>query len=156
MRFNRLSLIIIFLVLFVGWSYLLYLNPGKVETSIPVLGTFSVPIIVYITVPIILFCMLVAFFFMGLKDHIINFLESRKIKQKDRIEKMFAEGVRLMNSDKPTEAIPIFKKVVATGKEFGEVKLQLGRAYRKMGNFEEALKWDILARQSEGNKINVL
>jgi len=156
MQFNRLSLIIIFLILFFGWSYILYLNPGKVETTLPVIGSFTVPVIVYITIPIILLGMLLAFFFMGLKDYIKDFIESRKFKQKERIENLFTEGVRQMNSDKPLNAIPIFRKIVASGKDIGEVKLQLGRAYRKMGDFEEALKWDILARQSEGNKINVL
>jgi len=156
MQFNRLALIIIFLILFFCWSYLLYLNPGKVETTLPLFGTFSVPVIVYITVPLILVLMLIAFFVMGIKDHLVSFFNSRKIKQKERTDRLFAEGVRLMNSDKPREAISIFKKIVNSGKDSGEVKLQLGRAYRKMGNFEEALKWDILARQREGNQINVL
>ena len=58
---------------------------------------------------------------MGLKDHFIGYLESRKVKQKERYEKLFSEGVRLMNSDKPVEAIPIFKKIFAAGKDSGEV-----------------------------------
>jgi len=156
MRFNRLLMIIIFLVLFTFWSYLLYLNPGKVDTTLPLLETYSVPIIVYITIPLILFGLLFLFFVMGMKDYFLDILASRKTKQKARYEKLFSDGVFLMNSDKPREAIPIFKKVVSAGKDFGEVKLQLGRAYRKMGDFDEALKWDLSARQSEGNKINVL
>ena len=111
MQFNRLSLIIIFLILFFGWSYILYLNPGKVETTLPVIGSFTVPVIVYITIPIILLGMLLAFFFMGLKDYIKDFIESRKFKQKERIENLFTEGVRQMNSDKPLNAIPIFRKI---------------------------------------------
>lgn len=53
----------------------------------------------------------------------------------------FAEGVRLHDSGKPAEAIPLFKDAIAKGfQPVNQAHFRLARAYAKAGDTESALK----------------